>query len=719
MSIASLGLRRPVSLLCEDLFDQEAVGTEPDGCLRLRESDHSHSRVRLMAFCVATAWLLRLIVTFFVYKGFLDPARDHWEFGYELGRIAKSIVQGRGFCNPFWGETGPTAWVTPVFPYLFAGIFRVLGVQTKAAAIGILSLNGLFSALTCIPIFFIAKRSFGITAARLAMWLWAFFPYAIYFSADSMWYHSLLALLLTTSFLVALHLEERASGILRWICFGLLSAVSALTSPVTLSVFPLLLGWACYRRRLQGLNYIGLGTAAIVSLLAVLTPWLVRNDRAFNALVFVKDDFWMEVCVGNLGNSLHWWNGDVHPAGNLAEAARFEELGEQVYLSEKRRQALAFIRAQPGLFLLRSVRRAAYMWTGFWSFQREYLREEPFDPWNILFCSCFSALILLGFRHLSGTTPMAIPFALVMLVFPLVYYISHPDIGYRLAIDPEGVVIVSSLLSRKRIRSDRENAPRQGTHSSFSNEPPVVAGVYRNHSWHPILIGLAASIAICTLFVSNGYAQSDDSGEEQGPAVVPLNTDRILGIIPDYQTVRDSNGLVAPMTDKQKWGLVWKGISDPFNVGSAALNSALAEFGSAPAYGHGVSAYGKRTAAAMADLATQSAASGGALACLLHQDPRYFRKGGSGVFSRAGYAVSRIWITRQDSGKEAFNATGIFGMLIGIGASNLYYPSADRQATFAARRVGNTLANDVVGNVVSEFWPDIQKRFFRRKGTQH
>jgi hypothetical protein len=481
MSIGSAALRRPVSLLCEDPFDPEAAETEPDGCLRLPEPEHSYSPVRQLAFCVATAWLLRLIVTFFVYKGFLDAGRDHWEFGYELGRVAKSIAQGRGFGNPYWAETGPTAIVTPVFPYLLAGIFKVLGVQTKAAAIGILSLNGLFSALTCIPIFFIAKRSFNITAARLAMWLWAFFPYAIYFSADSMWYHSLLTLLLTTSFLVALHLEERASGIFRWICFGLLSAVSALTSPVTLSVFPFLLGWVCYRRRREGLNYIGLGTAAIVSLLAVLTPWLVRNHRAFNALVFLKDDFWMEVCVGNLGNSLHWWNGDVHPAGNSAESARFKEVGEQVYLAEKRQQALAFIRAQPGLFLVRSVRRAAYMWTGFWSFQREYLGQEPFDPWNILFCSCFSACILLGFRHLFGTTPIAVPFALVMLVFPFVYYISHPDMAYRLAIDPEGIVIVSFLLSRKRIRFDRENAARQGAHSSFSTEPSVVAGVYRNH----------------------------------------------------------------------------------------------------------------------------------------------------------------------------------------------------------------------------------------------
>src|SRR5437764_4305205 len=69
-------------------------------------------------------------------------------FGWETGRIARSIALGQGFRAPFQDGTGPTAWLAPVYPYLLAGVFKVLGVYTTASAIAILSLNSVFSALT-------------------------------------------------------------------------------------------------------------------------------------------------------------------------------------------------------------------------------------------------------------------------------------------------------------------------------------------------------------------------------------------------------------------------------------------------------------------------------------------------------------------------------------------------------------------------------------------
>ena len=74
-----------------------------------------------------TALALRLIVVAFVYQDFLVPGRDHWEFGYELGKIASSISNGHGFSNPYWIETGPTAMITPIYPYLLGAIFSVFG----------------------------------------------------------------------------------------------------------------------------------------------------------------------------------------------------------------------------------------------------------------------------------------------------------------------------------------------------------------------------------------------------------------------------------------------------------------------------------------------------------------------------------------------------------------------------------------------------------------
>src|SRR5271169_5160388 len=130
---------------------------------------------RRSLFCmVVVALLLRLVVMAFLYPERTDPYRDHWRLGGESGRIARSIALGEGFSNPLFGKTGPTAWLAPVFPYLLAGIFKIFGVYSKASAIAALAQDCLFSALTCIPVYFIAKKHFGEPAAAWAGWLWAF-----------------------------------------------------------------------------------------------------------------------------------------------------------------------------------------------------------------------------------------------------------------------------------------------------------------------------------------------------------------------------------------------------------------------------------------------------------------------------------------------------------------------------------------------------------------
>ena len=151
----------------------------------------------------AVALALRLVVVAFVYPERTDPARDHWRCGGEAGRIARSIAQGEVFSNPLFGKTGPTAWLAPVFPCLLAAIFWVFGIYSKASTIFALALDSLFSALTCIPVFFIARKHFGARTALTAGWIWAFFPYAVYFSADLIWSTTLATLLLSLVFLIA------------------------------------------------------------------------------------------------------------------------------------------------------------------------------------------------------------------------------------------------------------------------------------------------------------------------------------------------------------------------------------------------------------------------------------------------------------------------------------------------------------------------------------
>ena len=84
------------------------------------------------------------------------------------------------------------------------------------------------------------------------------------------------------------------------------------------------------------------------------------------------------------------------------------------------------------------------MWTGYWSFKPEYLQEEPFDPVNIVFCTAFTALAIAGLSRAFRKAPnIATPYAVVLLGYPLIYYITHSDLSYRHPLDPAIVILAS------------------------------------------------------------------------------------------------------------------------------------------------------------------------------------------------------------------------------------------------------------------------------------
>src|SRR5216684_3953256 len=96
---------------------------------------------RAILFMILVAFLIRLAVIPFLLSDVLNPIRDHWDFGWEEGRIARSLAVGEGFSSPLFGKTGPTSWTTPIYPLLVAGgVFRACGAYTKAAARTILAL---------------------------------------------------------------------------------------------------------------------------------------------------------------------------------------------------------------------------------------------------------------------------------------------------------------------------------------------------------------------------------------------------------------------------------------------------------------------------------------------------------------------------------------------------------------------------------------------------
>jgi 4-amino-4-deoxy-L-arabinose transferase-like glycosyltransferase len=407
---------------------------------------------------VVVALVLRLAVMSFLYPERTDPARDHWRCGGEAGRIARSIVQGEGFSNPLFGKTGPTAWLAPVFPYLLAGIFKIFGVYSDASAIAALALDCLFSALTCIPIYFIAKKHFGESGAVWAGWVWAFFPYAIFFSADFIWATTLTTLLMSLVFLVALYLDS-TSSIWPWVGFGALSGLGGLTDPVVMSVAPFLGLWAWYRLYKSGNRWLAPGLGAVLAVILVVSPWFIRNYETFHKAIPFRSCLGLEVYFGNNADSWHWGPPGYHPSDNENEWQEYQQLGEIAYTSKKFHEGLAFIESHPALYVRQTMRRVVYLWTGYWSLNPRYLQEEPADPLNIIFCTGLTALTLAGLRRVwLLDASIATPYLLVFLFFPVIYYLTHPEDYYRRPIDPQFAVLAAYAVSvwvaeRKRRRA--------------------------------------------------------------------------------------------------------------------------------------------------------------------------------------------------------------------------------------------------------------------------
>lgn len=219
----------------------------------------------------------------------------------------------------------------------------------------------------------------------------------------------------------------------------------------------------------------------------------------------------------------------------------------------------------------------------------------------------------------------------------------------------------------------------------------------------------AALAAACTIVAP---AQTSDAAN---PGIA--DNQRIFGVLPNYLTVSDPRSNVAPLTFKQKFVLFARQTYDPVTVASAAAGAALSQIDNDdPKYGVGTGPYAERFGAAMADLTTQNFFGGVLLAGLLHEDPRYFRRGSEfGFWNRLGYSLSRVVITRTDKGTDRFNYSGMLGMGMGIALSNAYYPESSVNGTEVASRFGTSLVSSALSNILPEFWPDIHQRVFHRK----
>jgi hypothetical protein len=213
------------------------------------------------------------------------------------------------------------------------------------------------------------------------------------------------------------------------------------------------------------------------------------------------------------------------------------------------------------------------------------------------------------------------------------------------------------------------------------------------------------------------FAVSAQETDSLASAVQPPDVpggNRVLGVLPNYRTA-DASQEGTVLTDRQKLTIARKDSFDYPLVMLSGVFAGMGQLSGQPAsFGGGVKGYGKRLAANYADQAMGNMFTEGLYPVLLHQDPRYFRRGAGSVGSRLSYALTRVVLTHNDSGHTGFNYSEWLGNASGVAISNFYYPG-NRNAWNNSTKLFTQVGTDALSQVLKEFWPDIRRRIARRK----
>jgi hypothetical protein len=206
----------------------------------------------------------------------------------------------------------------------------------------------------------------------------------------------------------------------------------------------------------------------------------------------------------------------------------------------------------------------------------------------------------------------------------------------------------------------------------------------------------------------NGQNKNDDSQAQQSK--------RMLWVVPNFGAV-NANTQLPPMSTREKFKLAaedsvvdyssytWAGIL----AGQAML------LNSDPELGRGIKGYGRYYWRTFTDGVSGTFFTEAIVPAITHEDPRYYTLGHGGFFRRTGYAISRAFVTKTDSGGTTFNWSEVAGNGLEAGLSNAYYPPQERGLSQTALNWGTQMESAVLNHIFQEFWPDIRKKLLHQK----
>lgn len=372
---------------------------------------------------------------------------DGWAFGYEAGRIAQSLCQGEGFSSPFPHPSGPTAWLMPLYPSVLACVFTVFGVYTKSAAIATLTLNCFLSAVTVIPVFYLARSVFGTKCGWLSAVAFALYPPSVWHAINTIWDTTLFALLAVT----LVWSVTRLNADRRWADYaaaGLFFGFVALCNAVVLAYLAFVAVALFARDARKGRLMLGVRNVCVMILAtaALVLPWIARNRLVLGRSV-LRSNLGVELRIGNNARALEsvrergrldpfWVRG--HPSVSEDEFACYLALGEPEYDRRCMNDALEFIREQPFGF----CQLTGYRVVSFW------LLGDPSEWMGNLDIGvsvgslkrlCHWIPVLFGLIGLffgwRDRRPIG-PLLGLLIMIPLIYYVTHVTNRYRYPIEP-------------------------------------------------------------------------------------------------------------------------------------------------------------------------------------------------------------------------------------------------------------------------------------------
>jgi len=354
-------------------------------------------------FAIALVYRAAVCVHFLLIGGMAK------QWTNEVAAIAHSLVLHHSFGGTYWGYTGPTAWLAPVYPFLVAGIFRIFGIDSTASAVVLFLLNSIFSSLTALVIYRFGREHFGEKVALIAAWAWIVSP-LVAMMPLLLWDTSLSALMFT----IALFLLLRASSPRQWSAAGALWGFCALISPALLAPLPVILVYRIWAQRDRPIARLKPAIAFCLIAACVVLPWTIRNHVVMHANFPVRSNAWAEIYFGNVTFAMH---PCARPDG------LYQQIGETRFVLQLRDEVIRYIRAHPGPFVLGMLQRTLVFWL------------MPF--------SLLPITILLALGWLTGGVFLALnrgwdatPFLAIPIFSPIIYSMAHIEARYRHPIEP-------------------------------------------------------------------------------------------------------------------------------------------------------------------------------------------------------------------------------------------------------------------------------------------